>query len=69
MKHIRHKWDKVKGGHRCNICELFKFKYSEKILMAISDTPPFNHYKYKQYTGYLLPNNGDMVTDLPSCIN
>lgn len=67
MAHIRHKWSKAKGGHTCSVCGLFKFRYSEKLLMAITNSSPYNHYKYIQHTGYLLPNNGDMITELPSC--
>jgi len=43
-----HRWI----GGTCNKCGLMRTLKTKKLLMAITNSPPYNHYKYEQYYEY-----------------
>lgn len=45
---MRHKWD----GNVCVNCGIKKKRTTVKLLMAISNNPPYNHYKYESVVYY-----------------
>lgn len=43
-----HRWI----GETCVKCGLMRKLKTSKLLMAITSTPPYDHYKYEQYYEY-----------------
>lgn len=44
----KHRWI----SNTCIKCGLMRTQKTSKLLMAISDEAPYNHYKYEQYYEY-----------------
>lgn len=66
----RHKWDEY-NSDTCLKCGVTREKKTFKLLMAISNQPPYNHYKYEQKYVYTI-GNGDKrkkTTQRPECKN
>jgi hypothetical protein len=62
----RHKWNGAKKVNVCVKCGLKKFRVSERLLMAITNHPPYNHYKYIQTFNYM-DNKDNYYKTLPEC--
>lgn len=49
----RHTWRKGGYPQICKACGMFRERKTFKILMAISGTPPYDHYKYESKMIYI----------------
>jgi hypothetical protein len=65
---MRHKWSIGKHPNECLICGCIRTKETHKYLMAITNRPPYNHYKYISVTVYI-DKKGNKTTNSPTCNN
>ena len=49
----RHKWSKGPWPNECVRCGLIRTRRTFKYLMAITNKPPYNHYKYESKMVYM----------------
>lgn len=61
----KHKWDKW-TKEICLRCGIKREKKTFKHLMAISNTPPYNHYRYEQ--SYVYYAGKEKTKERPTCI-
>lgn len=61
---MRHKWNI--HGDVCLRCGLVRIRRSRALLMAITDFPPYNHYRYEQYWEYNTIE-GNLTHTRPEC--
>lgn len=52
----RHKWRKGGLPQLCENCGIIRSRETRKYLMAITNKPPYNHYKYKTVMIYQTPD-------------
>lgn len=63
---MRHKWRKGEMPQLCENCGLIRTRKTFKYLMAISNKPPYNHYKYESKVVY---KTGEMtIYKAPPCL-
>ena len=65
----KHKWDKW-TGEVCLKCGIKRTKKTFKYLMAVSNTPPYDHYVYEQKYVYEIGNGKEKTktTERPECV-
>ena len=64
---MNHKWRKGELPQLCERCGILRQRKTFRLLMAITDHPPYNHYLYETkivYTGIEMPT----TTKRPECI-
>jgi hypothetical protein len=61
---MNHKWNIQKDV--CLRCGVVRERKTSKLLMAITDFPPYNHYLYEQYFLYHTLD-GNVTTKRPDC--
>ena len=63
---MNHKWRKGELPQLCERCGILRQRKTFRLLMAITDHPPYNHYLYETkmvYTGIEMPT----TTKRPEC--
>lgn len=65
----KHKWDKW-TGEICLRCGIKREKKTFKYLIEISNTSPYNHYRYEQAYVYYIGKGKEKekTKDRPTCI-
>jgi hypothetical protein len=63
---MKHSWIKDKKPNVCKNCGLVRTTKTFKLLMAISNKKPYNHYKYESKVIY---KSGEMIIyKAPPCL-
>lgn len=65
----RHNWRKGGYPQLCKNCGILRERKTFKFLMAITNTPPYDHYKYETKMVYTYGPAGPIETPIrPECV-
>ncbi len=59
----KHSW----VGNMCCKCGVLRERRTIKLRMAITSTPPYDHYKYESKMAYLPPRQSEWTFKRPDC--